>query len=295
MLKIIKRNLKVKVKENIKTEWFIMDSSVKEDSFFINESSRRLEFIVLDYKLTLRRVTTYYFIKIIFPFTIIAFMTLFTFWLAPDSGEKLTLDITVLLSLVFYLQIMSEYIPRGYSRIPLLTLYALGNFIIVLISCVATVFVLRLYYRPPSFLSAKRNQVPYSIRFFVFRILAPICFLKMHFRKKNEDFEETGEFKLKLKQSRKKNGHQKGNKYDLMITLEKMIETQPKSNLISKEEEYEKYGRNLLIGLKSLNKNLACFNPKSTLSKSNSNCLKDQVTKFMYLEEWKQIALVLDR
>ena len=86
MLRILKRNMKVKVKENIKTEWFIINSEVEETSIIITKGSRILEFNVLDFKLTLRRVTTYYFLKIIFPFTIIAFITLFTFLLAPDSG-----------------------------------------------------------------------------------------------------------------------------------------------------------------------------------------------------------------
>ena len=87
MLNLRKRNLKVKVKENIKTEWFIVDSAVHDASYFIKEHDRQLEFTVLDFQLRLRRVTTYYFVKIIFPFTIISCMTLFTFMLAPDSGK----------------------------------------------------------------------------------------------------------------------------------------------------------------------------------------------------------------
>ena len=88
VLRIKKRNLKAKVKENIKTEWFIINSSVEDESFLLVENSEQLEFTVLDFKLKLRRVPTYYIVKIIFPFTIIAFITLFTFWLAPDSGTK---------------------------------------------------------------------------------------------------------------------------------------------------------------------------------------------------------------
>lgn len=86
MLNLKKRNLKVKVKENIKTEWFIVDSQVLDDSYIIRVDSRSLEFTVLDFQLRLRRVTTYYFVKIIFPYTIISCMTLFTFMLSPESG-----------------------------------------------------------------------------------------------------------------------------------------------------------------------------------------------------------------
>lgn len=190
---------------------------------------------------------------------------------------------------------MSEYIPRGYSRIPLLTLYALGNFIIVLISCVCTVFVLRLYYRPPSFLSAKRNQVPYSVRFIVFRILAPMCLFKVHCRKNNEDFEGTGHFNTKINESKKESSNSKkiGNKCDLVLTLDQIIVSQQTPNQISTDEEYEKYGQKLLVGLKSLNRNL--HENDSSSKESNSSFLRNEVLKQIYLEEWKHIALVLDR
>lgn len=87
MLNLKKRNLKVKVKENIKTEWFIVDSQVLDESYIIRVDSHSLEFTVLDFQLRLRRVTTYYFVKIIFPYTIISSMTLFTFMLSPESGN----------------------------------------------------------------------------------------------------------------------------------------------------------------------------------------------------------------
>lgn len=87
MLRIIKRNLKAKVMENIKTEWFIINSYVEETSIILAKNTDFIEYTVLKFSLKLRRVTTYYFIKIIFPFTIIASITLFTFWLAPDSGK----------------------------------------------------------------------------------------------------------------------------------------------------------------------------------------------------------------
>ena len=134
-------------------------------------------------------------------------------------GEKLTLDVTVLLSLVFYLQVMSEYIPKGYSRMPLLTLFALGNFILVLVSCVITVVILRLYYNLPSYRSVKRNQVPYYLRFFIFRLMAPACWYKTHFRRKDEVYESVEcyeRFKLNVKPEKKK---PKYNKTALILKL----------------------------------------------------------------------------
>lgn len=88
MIRMIRRNFKVKVKETIKTEWFITDSSVEEDKFVIAKNqSDPIEYSALKFNLILRRVTIFYFLKILIPFTVITSVTLFTFWLAPDSSN----------------------------------------------------------------------------------------------------------------------------------------------------------------------------------------------------------------
>lgn len=92
-LRIIKRNLMVKVMDKFKTEWFIVNSSVEETSMLIGKNESSIDdFSVLQFKMRLRRVTTYYFLKIIFPFSMITSVTLFTFWLAPDSSQYMKIS-----------------------------------------------------------------------------------------------------------------------------------------------------------------------------------------------------------
>jgi hypothetical protein len=86
MVHLKQRNMKVKVKENIRTEWFVVDSFVENSSLILNNRDPTTEYIVLSFKLRIRRVVTYYIFKIIVPFSMIAFTTLFAFWLTPDSG-----------------------------------------------------------------------------------------------------------------------------------------------------------------------------------------------------------------
>lgn len=199
---------------------------------------------------------------------------------------------------------MSEYIPRGYSRIPLLTLYALGNFVIVLISCVCTVLVLRLYYRPPSYQAAKNNQVPYSLRFLLFKILAPVCFMTdIHFRKKHETYENFGFFDLSSKMNKEK---KKTNSKEFLIF--KLINFLDKNKLVCRNnsntdsqcenalDEYEKYGRNLYTNLKSLNKSLmVSYGNVCALNDKRQKSVPTDDSKNFYIEEWKHVALVLDR
>ncbi len=274
MLHIIKRNLKVKVMETIKTEWFIVDSLVEETSLIISKNSDSIEFTVLKFTIKLRRVTTYYFTKILIPFTIIASISLFTFWLSPDSGEKLTLDVTILLSLVFYLQIISDYIPRGFSKIPVLTLYTLTNFSLVFFSCIMTVIVLKMYYKPPSFLPPSHHQLPYILRLILFKYLAPIMFMKFHFRDKNETYLSTLINTINDDIESFKTGKTRINKTDEILDTLKLLNKSLKLNILSND---------LLLNLEKQTDEMISYKNQNVNEKN------------FYYEEWKQAALVLDR
>jgi hypothetical protein len=167
-LRLKPRNKRIKIKENIRTEWFIIDSLIEEKTVLISENSA--EFTELKFEVRIRRVVTYYVFRIIIPFGMIAMMSLFTFVLAPDSGEKLALDVTVLLSLVIYQQYMSEYIPRSITRIPMLTIWSMSNFFLVFVSCLITVFVLRIYHRSSTYASSSYIvELPIYLRIFFFK------------------------------------------------------------------------------------------------------------------------------
>jgi hypothetical protein len=315
--------------ENIKTEWFITNSTVTESSLTLSKSFNSIEYTVLKFTLKLRRVPTYYFLKIIFPFTIIASITLFTFWLAPDSGEKLTLDITILLSLVFYLQIISDYIPRGFSKIPLLTLFTLTNFFMVFLSCVFTVLVLRLYYKSPMFFSSTKNQLPYFARLVLFKYIAPVLMLRFYFRKQGEFYaskELDNHRNSRALTLSKKNEGKKGitntktnnnvdvkqvsvadlNKYAteiLKLTSEAVDRGEEEDQASSSPaSNVENMSKELLRTLRLLNK---CILINHKLNKNEvSNDLNDetdvnsnqkQFSSSLYYEEWKQASLVLDR
>ena len=127
-----------------------------------------------------------------------------------NKGEKLTLDITILLSLVFYLQIISDYIPRSFSKIPILTLFTLVNFFLVFLSCVFTVLVLRLYYKTPTFFSSRNSQLPYVFRLILFKYIAPVLLLKFNLRNRDEVYLTHGDEYIKhqeLKQVAKSREH----------------------------------------------------------------------------------------
>ncbi|KAK0408437.1 hypothetical protein QR680_003957 [Steinernema hermaphroditum] len=103
----------------------------------------------LTFYLHMRRRTLYYGFNLIMPCILTTTMTLLGFTLPPDAGEKITLQITVLLSICFFLSIVSEMSPPTSEAVPLLGIFFSCCMIVVTASTVFTVYVLNLHYRTP--------------------------------------------------------------------------------------------------------------------------------------------------
>ncbi|VDK83074.1 unnamed protein product [Litomosoides sigmodontis] len=101
----------------------------------------------LKFYLHLRRRTLYYGFNLIMPCILTTMITLLGFTLPPDAGEKITLQITVLLSICFFLSIVSEMSPPTSEAVPLLGVFFSCCMIVVATSTVFTVYVLNLHYR----------------------------------------------------------------------------------------------------------------------------------------------------
>ncbi|KAG8185244.1 hypothetical protein JTE90_002770 [Oedothorax gibbosus] len=81
------------------------------------------------------------------------------FVLAPDSGEKIALGVTVLFAFSVFRLAISEKMPETSESIPLLGIYLTVVMAITSISVVVTVVVLNFHYRGPS-----RKEVPQYLR-----------------------------------------------------------------------------------------------------------------------------------
>ena len=75
------------------------------------------------FHINIRRRSTYYLYNVIFPCVMMSALTLLVFCLPPDSGEKITMGITVLLAFSVFLLRMGEDLPETSEFIPLLSEY----------------------------------------------------------------------------------------------------------------------------------------------------------------------------
>uniref|UniRef100_A0A9J2PCM7 Neurotransmitter-gated ion-channel ligand-binding domain-containing protein n=1 Tax=Ascaris lumbricoides TaxID=6252 RepID=A0A9J2PCM7_ASCLU len=97
----------------------------------------------------IQRRTLYYGLNLIIPSLLISLMTVLGFTLPPDAGEKITLEITILLSVCFFLSMVAEMTPPTSEAVPLIGAFFSCCMLVVSASVVFTVLVLNLHNRKP--------------------------------------------------------------------------------------------------------------------------------------------------
>uniref|UniRef100_A0A3B4XJE5 Neuronal acetylcholine receptor subunit alpha-7-like n=1 Tax=Seriola lalandi dorsalis TaxID=1841481 RepID=A0A3B4XJE5_SERLL len=98
---------------------------------------------------TLRRRTLFYALNLLVPCVLLSSMTLLVFLLPANSGEKISLGITVLLSLTVFMLMVAEIMPATSDSVPLIGQYFASTMVIVGMSVVATVIVLQFHHHNP--------------------------------------------------------------------------------------------------------------------------------------------------
>jgi len=89
-------------------------------------------------------------VNLIVPCVGISYLSVLVFYLPADSGEKVALCISILLSQTMFFLLISEIIPSTSLALPLLGKYLLFTMVLVGLSVVITIIVLNVHYRKPS-------------------------------------------------------------------------------------------------------------------------------------------------
>merc|ERR1711936_19877 len=115
------------------------------------------------FSLKLRRKTLFYTVNLIIPCVGISFLSVLVFYLPSDSGEKVSLSISILLSLTVFFLLLAEIIPPTSLSVPLLGKYLLFTMILVTFSVVVTIGVLNVNFRTP----ATHKMAPWVRKVFI--------------------------------------------------------------------------------------------------------------------------------
>lgn len=99
-------------------EWELLDISVQRNEVFYACCVEPYPDVT--FTIVIRRRTLYYLFNIIFPCLWLTVLSLLGFWLPPDSGEKITLGITVLLAFSVFMLMIAESMPATSEFVPLM-------------------------------------------------------------------------------------------------------------------------------------------------------------------------------
>ncbi|KAK3092235.1 hypothetical protein FSP39_000116 [Pinctada imbricata] len=124
----------------------------------------------LTYTVVLKRKPSFYVNNILLPSSLICAIALLGFFLPVESGEKVSLQITVMLSLAVFQLLVADKLPPDSDKTPYISTYFNFGLFIVGTACVLAVVVIFVYY--------KGNQpIPRIIRILFLKYFSKITFI----------------------------------------------------------------------------------------------------------------------
>uniref|UniRef100_A0A8C5S3U7 Neuronal acetylcholine receptor subunit alpha-10 n=1 Tax=Laticauda laticaudata TaxID=8630 RepID=A0A8C5S3U7_LATLA len=123
------------------------------------------------YTLLLRRRASFYVFNLLLPCIMISFLAPLGFYLPADSGEKVSLGVTVLLALTVFQLLVAESMPPS-ENVPLIGKYYIATMTMITASTTLTIFIMNIHHCGPG-----ARPVPSWARKFFLRYMARIVFV----------------------------------------------------------------------------------------------------------------------
>ncbi|CAB3980588.1 neuronal acetylcholine receptor subunit alpha-10-like [Paramuricea clavata] len=127
-------------KEN--SEWKLKSVTSKRNSVYYKCCPA--PFVDIEYSLEFERKALYYIMTIIIPSMLLSLLTCVSFLFPADSGERVSLVISVLLGLVVFMLIVNDRTPVTSDAIPMVTELFISIAATTVLALLATAFILRL-------------------------------------------------------------------------------------------------------------------------------------------------------
>ncbi|XP_074519128.1 5-hydroxytryptamine receptor 3A-like [Halichoeres trimaculatus] len=125
------------------SDWLFIDiesTNKTVNNFYITQS-------VLSYTITMKRRPILYVVNFILPVLLFLCLDLASFMISERGGEKLGFKVTVLLAVTVMQLILNDILPSSSDRIPLIAIYCIGIFGLMMLSLLETMLVMYLLER----------------------------------------------------------------------------------------------------------------------------------------------------
>ncbi|XP_034070450.1 5-hydroxytryptamine receptor 3A-like [Gymnodraco acuticeps] len=121
-------------------EWLFIDMTVNNktvNNFGFNQS-------MLVYTINMKRRSALYIANLLVPILFFFCLDLASFLISHKGGEKLSFKVTVLLAVTVMQLILNDILPASANRIPLIVVYCIGIFGLMMLSLMETILIMHL-------------------------------------------------------------------------------------------------------------------------------------------------------
>ncbi|MCJ8749189.1 hypothetical protein PDJAM_G00173420 [Pangasius djambal] len=125
----------------------------------------------ITYTVLLKRRSSFYIYNLLLPCFLISFLAPLGFYLPADSGEKVSLGVTVLLALTVFQMMVAESMPPSES-VPLIGKYYIATMTMITASTSLTIFIMNIH-----FCGAEAKPVPHWAKVLIIDYMAKIFFV----------------------------------------------------------------------------------------------------------------------
>ncbi|XP_064596453.1 neuronal acetylcholine receptor subunit alpha-10-like [Liolophura sinensis] len=250
-------------------EWELVSVKVQRNVVYYNCCPE--PFPDVTFYIHLRRRITYYIMNIIIPCIVLSVLCLAGFLLPAESGEKVTLGLSVLLTLTVFMLMVADKTPQTSESVSVIGIYLLVVLTTSCLSVLTAVIVLGIHHQ-----RGKPEPLPRWLRFLAFRVVAPILCVRFKGRK---NFRRTNSI-VEDKTKRKSRSRVRSETYELLKIDNKKKDTLCEDPLFYLEgkcslTDYQQQVCHMI----------------HVLQRHHEDELRDEDT----LQEWREAAVVIDR
>ncbi|XP_046578760.1 neuronal acetylcholine receptor subunit beta-3-like [Haliotis rubra] len=167
-------------------EWDLLGVDVGRKPYIYNNK----QYSSITYTLNLRRRPAFFMLTLCFPCFLICSISVLGFFLPSASGEKLALEVSLLLSLSVFLFLTQDTLPPNSKPLPLICVYFVLVMVLSSTSCVLAVAVLKVHMK-----GQQGWKVPPRVRTLIIDKLGRLLLIKRpHILR--EDAQEEGKIQL---------------------------------------------------------------------------------------------------
>ncbi|XP_047451124.1 neuronal acetylcholine receptor subunit alpha-10a isoform X2 [Mugil cephalus] len=123
------------------------------------------------YTLKLKRRASFYVFNLLIPCVMISFLAPLGFYLPADSGEKVSLGVTVMLALTVFQLLVAEIMPPS-ENVPLIGKYYIATMTMITASTALTIFIMNIHHCGPD-----AKPVPKWAKIVILQYMARMCFV----------------------------------------------------------------------------------------------------------------------